>query len=342
VDIDRFIADNRPTWDRLADLTARAKHLSGAEVRELSILYQRTAGHLAYAQAHFADPDIRAALTHRVSSTAAVLYGTRRHTWRAMGRFFSRTFPFVVWETRWFILVSAAALLLPAIVLGVWMDHSHAALNAVAPPALREAYLHQEGAYYSSERSAIFATQVYTNNVIVALEAFALGIGFCVPTLAVLFLNGVNIGYAAGIFYAAHRAGEFWGLVTPHGLLELTSVVLAGAGGLRLGWAMVHPGDRLRSQALADEGLAAAVLALGAGVTLAVSGLIEGFVTGSALPTALRVGIGVLVELSFLSWVVLCGRATRRLSEEELSVVSWVTVRGRATTPLTPPRPRRY
>jgi uncharacterized membrane protein SpoIIM required for sporulation len=328
------MAENRATWDRLAELTARAKHLSGQEVRELSRLYQRTAGHLAYAQAHFADPDIRAALTQRVSGTAAVLYGARRHTWRTIGRFFSQTFPYVVWESRWFVLVSATALFLPAIVLGVWIDHSHAALNAVAPAAVREAYVNNDFAsYYSSEPSAAFATQVYTNNVLVSFEAFAFGIAFCLPTLFVLFFNGANLGVAGGLFYAAHRSAEFWGLIAPHGLLELTSVVLAGAAGLRLGWAVIDPGDRLRSQALAEEGLSAVVLALGTVVTLAVSGMIEGFVTGSALPTTARVGIGLLVELSFVLWVVVRGRAARRPTASELSFARRELLRGRGARP---------
>jgi uncharacterized membrane protein SpoIIM required for sporulation len=312
VDIDRFMAENRPAWDRLDYLTGHAKQLSGAEVRELSVLYQRTAGQLAYAQAHFSDPGINAALTRLVAGTAAVLYGVRRHTWRTIGRFFSVTFPLAVWEARWLLLLSAMALFVPAVAAGVWLDHSHAALNAIAPAAVREAYVnHDFASYYRSEPSVEFASQVYINNVEVSAQVFVLGTAFGVGALVLLFFNGINIGYAAGMFYAAHRPGEFWGLIAPHGLLELTSVTLAGAAGLRLGWALISPGDRSRPQALAEAGRPAIVLVLGTVLTLAVSGLIEGFVAGSALPTALRVGIGVAVELTFLAWVVLRGRAAR-------------------------------
>jgi uncharacterized membrane protein SpoIIM required for sporulation len=306
------MAQNSATWERLEDLTGRARKLSGPEVRELGRLYQRTCGHLAYAQAHFADPGINAALTGRVANSAAVLYGTRRRAWLSIGRFFSEVFPLAVWETRWFILVSAAALFLPAVALGVWVDHSHAALNVIAPEAVRAAYVNHDFAhYYSAEPSVDFAAQVYTNNVLVACEAFAAGLVFGLGALVVLFFNGANIGVAAGMFYAAGRPGEFWGLIAPHGLLELTSVVLAGAAGTRLGWALVEPGDMPRSRALAKQATVAVLLVAGTGLTLAVSGAIEGFVTGSALPTVVRVGLGVAVELTFLSWVVLCSRAAR-------------------------------
>ena len=312
MDIDHFLADNRVTWDRLGELTNRPKKLSGEEVRELSRLHQRAAGQLAYAQAHFADPDLKASLTSRVAASGAVLYGTRRFTWRTIGRFFSVVFPLTVWQSRWFLLASAVALFLPAIVLGTWVAHSHAALDAIAPAAVREAYVnHDFATYYSSEPSAEFASQVYTNNVIVAFEAFAGGIAFGLLTLLALFVNGANLGSAAGMFYAAHHPGEFWGLITPHGLLEISSVVLAGGAGLKMGWALISPGDRPRSRALTNEARSAIVLVLGTVLTLAISGGIEGFVTGSALPTAARVGIGVAVEVAFVSWVVLCGRAAR-------------------------------
>lgn len=312
MDIDRFVADNHATWDRLSELTGRVNTLSGDEVRELTRLYQRTSGHLAYAQAHFADPEVKTFLTNRVAETAGALYGARRHTWRTVGRFFSVTFPLSVWELRWFVAASALTFLLPAVVLGTWIAHSNAALDVVAPAAVREAYVHHDFAtYYSSQPSVDFATEVYFNNVLVTFEAFAGGITCGLLTVVALFFNGANLGVAAGLFYAAHQPGEFWGLITPHGLLECSSVVLAGAAGLRIGWTLIDPGDRPRLRALADEGPRAMVLVLGTVLTLAVAGTIEGFVTGSGLPTAVRVGTGVSVEIAFLTWVVLCGRAAR-------------------------------
>src|SRR3954454_22144804 len=90
------------------------------------------------------------------------------------------------------------------------------------------------------------------------------------------------------------------GFLIPRALIELTSVVIAGAAGLRLGWSIVDPGDRPRRDALQEEGRRAVVLVFGTVCTLLVAGTIEGFVTGSALPTSVRGGIGVTVEVSFL------------------------------------------
>jgi uncharacterized membrane protein SpoIIM required for sporulation len=199
----------------------------------------------------------------------------------------------------------------PAIAVGAWLANSPKAVQATGPAAVREAYVNQDfESYYSSQPAAAFATEVYTNNVRVALLAFAGGILLCVPTGYLLVTNGISLGGAAGLFAAAGQSSKFYGLILPHGLIELTSVVLAGAAGLRLGWTVIDPGDRTRAAALADEGRRAVVLVLGVVGTLLIAGIIEGFVTGSGLPTPVRVGIGVTVEIAFLAYVVTIGRPT--------------------------------
>ena len=77
----------------------------------------------------------------------------------------------------------------------------------------------------------------------------------------------------------------FFGLISPHGILELTAVFVAAGAGLRLGWAWVDPGPLPRGRALAAAGREAIVVAVGLVVVLAVSGVIEAFVTPSPLPT---------------------------------------------------------
>jgi uncharacterized membrane protein SpoIIM required for sporulation len=314
MDIDRFLVTNRPAWDRLSDLTRTAEggvdRLSGPELEELIGLYQRASSHLSYAQTYFADPGLVIRLSQVVAAAGAVIYGTRPQTLRGLARFFTRTFPAAVWHIRRFILVSAVLTFVPAVGVGTWLAHSPRAVEATAPAAVRQAYVNQDfEAYYSSEPAAAFATQVYTNNVRVAVLAFAAGVLVCIPTAVILVVNGANLGVAAGLFAAAGQSAKFYGLVAPHGLIELTSVVLAGAAGLRLGWAVIDPGERTRAAAMAEEGRRAVVLVLGVIFTLLVAGLIEGFVTGSGWPTAFRVGVGAVVELAFVVYAVTLGRA---------------------------------
>jgi uncharacterized membrane protein SpoIIM required for sporulation len=314
VDIDRFIARNAPTWDRLDELSSRAgrglRRLTPAEVDELIEKYQRVSSHLSHARVAYDDPALTARLTRLVSQANGVIYATRTRTLRAISDFFAWRFPAAVWQSGRFVAISAALLLVPALAIGTWLSTSDEALEASAPEALREAYLEEDFEdYYSSEPATQFATEVTVNNIQVAITAFATGVLLCLPAVFLLILNGANIGLAGGLFAEAGELGKFLGLVLPHGLLELTAVVIAGAAGLRLGWAVIAPGDRSRGQALGDEARRAGVIALGLVLAFLVAGIIEGFVTGRGVPTALRVGIGVAAETVFVTWVVVQGRA---------------------------------
>ena len=316
-DIDRFVATHEPTWNRLSDLTDRAGRglgrLSGRELDELVRLYQRVSTHLSFARTYYHEPALTATLTRLVARSGAVIYGTRPRTIRGLTRFFATTFPVAVWQSRRFVAAAAVLFLAPALAVGVWIANSDAALEASAPARVREAYVESEFEdYYSSEPAAAFASQVFTNNVQVAILAFAVGIALCLPTAFVLAFNGANLGVAAGLFSAAGQEGRFWGLILPHGLIEITAICVAAAAGLRLGWAIVDPGDRPRAAALAEEGRGAIVIVMGLVVVFAVAGLIEATITGSGLPTWFRVGVGVAVEVAFCAYVVVQGRRSEQ------------------------------
>jgi uncharacterized membrane protein SpoIIM required for sporulation len=141
----------------------------------------------------------------------------------------------------------------------------------------------------------------------VAAQCIAFGV-LGLPVLWVLLQNALNIGLVGGLMAANDRLDLFFGLILPHGLLELTAVFVAAGTGLRLFWAWVEPGARPRLRALGEEGRAAAAVVLGLVVVLAVSGVIEAFVTPSGLPTWARIAIGVVAELLFLAYVFTLGR----------------------------------
>lgn len=309
MDRDTFVARNGRDWDRL-DVLSRQHALSADETDELVRLYLRASSHLATARRRYRDVNLLLYLNGVVTRANAVVYGTRARSSRRVLHAVTHTFPAAMWHARKAILVSTAVFLVAFALAAVWIATTPAAADVAIPPHVRDAYLEEDFAnYYSSQPAAQFATLVFTNNARVGILAFGAGILFAVPTLLVLAYNGLNVGVAAGIFHAAGRAPLFWGLILPHGLLELTAIFVAGGSGLRLGWTLISPGDRTRSQALTDEARRAVVIVLGLVFVFLVAGLIEAFVTPSGLPTWARVGTGILVEVAFLSYLVGFGRA---------------------------------
>ncbi|WP_326596976.1 stage II sporulation protein M [Streptomyces sp. NBC_01803] len=311
MDLDVFVAAHRAEWDRLESLLRRSRRLTGAETEELVELYQRTATHLSLMRASAPDPVLTGRLTTLVARARSVVVGTRRATWRDAVSFFTAGFPAACYRTRhWWV---PTALVFTAVVaaLGWWIaENPEVRATMAAPEDLRE-MTRPGGAYesyYSSSPAAAFSAQVWTNNLQVAGMSLAFGALLGLPVLWVLLQNAVNVATGVGLMASADRLDVFLGLILPHGLLELTAVFVAGGVGLRLGWTVIDPGPRPRLAALAQEGRAAIGMAIGLLVVLLISGVIEGFVTPSGLPTWARITIGVVAELAFLTYVFVLGR----------------------------------
>jgi uncharacterized membrane protein SpoIIM required for sporulation len=309
VDLDVFVAEHSADWARLEALTRRRRRLTGDEVDEFVRLYQQTATQLSALQSTGLDPGLAARLSGQLSRARAAISGAQASGWRAVGRFAAVSFPAAAYRVRWWWLGCAAGSILLAVLIGWRVAHSPALQASLLPrSAVRDLVRHQFRDYYSTYDARSFAAQVWTNNAFLAAETVVGGLLLGLPVLAVLAQNAVYAGELGGLMAANGRSGEFWALILPHGMLELSAVFLAAAAGLRLGWAVIDPGPRRRVQALAEEGRALITIAIGLVVVLLVSGLIEAFVTPSPLPTWARIGIGGIAEVAFLSQVLVVGR----------------------------------
>jgi uncharacterized membrane protein SpoIIM required for sporulation len=315
LDVDLFVAAHRAEWDRLAELLGRSPKVRGAEADELITLYQRCATHLSMVRSAAPDPALLSRLSSLVARARSAVTGTHNPAWREVGLFFSQRFPAAVYRSRHWWLATALVTIVVSSLLAAWIATDTQVQASIAAPAEIRSLTAPEGAfeaYYSSSPAGSFAARVWTNNAWVAATCLFFGVLGGIPVFAALLANAANVGVDAGLMAGAGRLDVFFGLITPHGLLELTAVFVAAGTGLRLGWAVLNPGPRTRTVALAQEGRAAAAMALGLACVLLVSGVIEAFVTPSGLPTWARIGIGALAEAAFLAYVfVLGGRAAR-------------------------------
>jgi uncharacterized membrane protein SpoIIM required for sporulation len=310
VDVAAYAAAHEAEWRRLDVLVKRRRRLSGEEIDELVSLYQQTTTHLSAVRSAGTDPILVAALSSRVARARAAVTGATTPGWSVISRFALVSFPAMAYRARWWWLGTAAGSLGLMFIIGWWVGRSATVQAAILPPAqVANLVNHQFRGYYSQYAASSFAAEVWTHNVLVAAESLIFGILLGLPTLWVLFSNAANVGASAGLMVAHGRAVEFFALILPHGMLELTAVFLAAATGLRLGWTVIDPGPRPRGRALAEEGRASITIALGVIVVLLVSGLIEAFVTPSPLPTWARILIGVVAEAAFLSYVIVAGRS---------------------------------
>ena len=307
MDLDAYVAVHRPEWvrlGRLVDRAGRPHRMSAEELDELVELYQRAATHLSVIRTQSYDTNLVDDLASLVTRARAAVAGAPDPGWHAVGRFFAVTFPAAVYARRFWVIGTTLGCLLVALAAALWILGDAEARNSLVPPDEVAALCRSEFAeYYSEHPASSFASQVWTNNAWVSAQAVAFGVLLGLPTLFVLLLNSLNLGIVGGYMGSCGEGGQFFSLILPHGLLELTVVFVAGAVGLRLGWSIIAPGPRRRVEALAAEGRAAVIIVLGMAVALAVSGVIEAFVTPSSLPTAVRIGVGALAWLAFVAYI---------------------------------------
>jgi uncharacterized membrane protein SpoIIM required for sporulation len=316
VDVDAFVMAHRPTWDRLETLVKRRRRLTGEEVDELVDLYQRVSTHLSMVRSASSDSVLVGRLSGLVAQARSAVTGAHAPLWSEFVRFWTVSFPVVAYRAwRWW-LGTAVAFFFVAVLIAMWISGNHEVQSSLKTPSeIEELVNHDFASYYSENPAGSFGTLVWLNNSWVAAQCIASAIVLGIPIPAVLFQNAYNVGASAAFMFDAGKGDIFLGLITPHGLLELTAVFLAAAVGMQLGWSVVSPGNRPRGQVLAERGRAVVAVAIGLFFVLLVSGLIEALVTPSPLPTAVRIGIGVAAEIAFLAYVFHFGRKAARAGE---------------------------
>lgn len=235
--------------------------------------------------------------------------GAHAPLWSEFRRFWTVSFPVVAYRCwRWW-LGSAVGFTVVAVLIGVWVATNPEVQATIGTPSdIEQLVNHDFESYYSENPAGSFALRVWVNNSWVAAQCIAFAVLLGLPIPYVLFQNAANVGVAGGLMFDAGKGGLFFGLLTPHGLLELTAVFLAAAAGMRLGWAVISSVDRPRTQVLAEQGRAVVAVAIGLVAVLLISGLIEALVTPSPFPTWVRIAIGVLAEAAFLAYVIYFGR----------------------------------
>jgi uncharacterized membrane protein SpoIIM required for sporulation len=308
VDVDAFIVAHAEQWRRLDEL-ARARRLSGLEADELIALYRATATDLALVQSRAPDPALAARLSGLLARSRAAAVGDAAvGGWAALGRAVTVDFPVAVYRMwRWWVTVAAVSVGQAAVMM-LWIrDHPDRLSRVLSDSAVRKLVDTDFAGYYRAGPAQSFAAHVWTNNALVTAFCLFLGVTVIGP-IPLMASNMVNVGVIGGAMLSAGKAGLFFGLILPHGLLELTCVFIAGGVGLRTGWAWISPGPLPRSRALAEAGRVTAVVALGLAGALVVAGVLEAFVTPSGLPTWARISIGALAEAAFLGYIVVFGR----------------------------------
>jgi len=309
-----FLTERTPDWDELDGLLHRARarpeRLGPEAVLRLGELYRAAAADLAVARRVLPHDPARRRLEDLVARGRQAVYADERRRARPLA-FLARGFWRAVAERPGTLALATALFALPALLGAVWALSDPDAALSLVPGDFRQAVEPVGDTGMSRAETAVFSSQVLTNNIRVALLAFALGVTAGLGTAFILVSNGMLIGVIAGGAIEAGNGIAFLEFVFAHGVLELSLICVAGAAGLRLGWALISPGRRTRAAALVVEGRRAIAIAAGTLPWFVLAGLIEGFVTRSGFGLAGGLVVGVVAGGAFWALVALRGRRAK-------------------------------
>ncbi|MBK6750841.1 MAG: stage II sporulation protein M [Acidobacteria bacterium] len=322
--MNRFLEEKKDNWQRLEDLLtmlsgSSLRSLSRVEVREFGELYRRAAADLAIARAETRDAKLINYLNSLVIRAHGKIYRAESDGFGLIWKFFAQDFPAAFRSARVFILVAFLVFTVSAFISG-WLSFNNpefAVLIGVEETA--DAARSNKMWWLSlNEANQVGASQILTNNIRVAFLAFAWGALLGLGSFYILMMNGVSIGGVVGACYRGNTdfANELMTFMVGHGVIELSTIFMAGGAGMMIGYAFIDPGDLTRAQALKKKGMEAAKIVFGCACLLVVAGVIEGFLSPSALPAPYKIATGVFTGIVMYSYLMMAGRDPLPVNED--------------------------
>ena len=149
----------------------------------------------------------------------------------------------------------------------------------------------------------------FSQNISRVFGPFAGGLLMGLGTLFYLVYNGLVIGATAGHLTALGYIETFWGFVSGHSAPELTAIMLSGAAGLMLGWALIAPGNRSRVRALQDAGAIAVKVIYGAALLFFLAAFVEAFWSSmSWIEPVIKYTVGIIFWIMLWAYLLFAGR----------------------------------
>ncbi len=249
--MNRFISDHKDNWQRLEDLlsileTSSIKGLSKMEVREFGELYRRAATDLAIARSETRDVKLVNYLNSLVIRAHGKIYRAEGQGANLVWNFIAEDFP-RAFRRAWRYTALAFAIFMFFAVASFVLCYND--LNFADELGLNDLrYVVQSDDKWWLElnkANQIGSTAILTNNILVALKAFAFGAFFGIGTIYVLIFNGLQIGGVLGVCYKMNAgfAGELVTFMVGHGVIELSCIFIAGGAGMLIGYSLINPKD---------------------------------------------------------------------------------------------------
>ncbi len=304
-----WLGKRRPHWERLevllgqSDLTG-LNQLSRAELQELALLYRQVAADLSVLRQDATARTYAAHVNQLLARAHHIIYSRRKTSVASLLRFLRDEYP-IIFQRNLSFVAASMAISVACGLLGVVATNTRPEFmrHFLGPEMIATMERHEMWTHSVVSVAPTMTSYIMTNNLTVSFMTFAGGITFGWLTLYSLFNNGMMLGVVGAACHHYGMSLALWSFVAAHGSLELPSILIAGAAGLRLGKAMVFPGGYRWKDSIALGGIEATRLVSGVIPLLVIAGCLEGFFSPSAAPVWLKFTIGGLLFALLNLWL---------------------------------------
>lgn len=309
MNVKQFIKQHRDQWKELEQLASdlhKRKNITGENLEKFHRLYQKAAQNLSYSQTYFPEEEVTAYLNGLVSKSHNLLYKDQITSWKQAGDFFGHKFIGLLYEQWKFVVV--AMLLFTIGGLGAFfavLQDPLYVFSILSPDMAQGIDPEKLGTSDGMQDAPVMSASILTNNIQVAILAFAGGVTFGLLTVYVLIYNGIIVGAIAGLFWHHSMTYEFWAYIVPHGMIELTAIFIAGGAGLLMGYKLFVPGEYSRGYQLKVNAKRSVQLLLGTIPLFIIAGIIEGFITPAAIPLEAKYFVAGMTVVGLILYVAI-------------------------------------
>ncbi|UOQ49213.1 stage II sporulation protein M [Gracilibacillus caseinilyticus] len=305
--LNQFIKQHRQDWERLEVLISELpKKKSNTIIEDFQHTYQKVARQLSFSQTYFPNEDVTMYLNELTGKAHNILYQSQHSSWKQAYHFFSSKFVGLLLK-QWKAVVLAMLLFVIAGIasfFAVFENPSH--LYGILSEEMAQAF--DPGSLNESPKvvdAPMMSAQIMTNNIQVAILAFAGGITFGILTVYLLITNGILIGALAAVFWNHGNSYVFWAYIIPHGVIELIAIFIAGGSGLLMGYKLFVPGNYSRGYQLKVQTTRSVQLLIGTIPLFVIAGIIEGYITPSALSLEMKYAFAIVTAFGIMAYMVI-------------------------------------
>jgi uncharacterized membrane protein SpoIIM required for sporulation len=311
----RWIEKRRPHWNRLEQLVNSSGHsgvsaLTPTDLQELALLYRQIAADLASVREDSTSTNLTHYLNQLLGRAHNIIYMGRKTESRSIFRFYRQTYPAIFRET-FSNTLAAFLIFLCAGVAGVLLCLSDPsfARHFLGPRMMESIDQHKMWTDSIVTVKPLASSEILTNNISVSIMTYALGITAGIGTVYMMLLNGLLMGVVATACWQARMSLMLWSFVAAHGVLELPAIFIAGGAGFLVARGLLFPGALPRGESLVRAGQKSAQLFFGTIPLLLIAGLIEGFISPSNMPIALKFSLAAALFTLLVLYLAYVGKS---------------------------------